>query len=145
MAKRPQAPYRGKSREISGRRCQTVPMATSDGWYLIGPLTAVGLVGFLGAVFWRMGLQPTVPQDRDPLRDAYVDGLTIFGEREDYGLLYPAAVTEDPEVADEIRRLLSEAGIRATTTIRRDGRVSVLVFAEEVEEARRLVGGSPAL
>ncbi|WP_436526845.1 hypothetical protein [Actinoplanes sp. HUAS TT8] len=110
-------------------------MATSDGWYLIGPLIAVGLVGFLGAVFWRMGLQPTG-------QDGYADGLAIFGEREDYGLLSPAAVTDEPEIADEIRRLLSEAGIRATHATRRDGRVCVLVFAEEVEEARRLVGSS---
>ncbi|MBB4737161.1 hypothetical protein BJY16_000620 [Actinoplanes octamycinicus] len=109
-------------------------MATSDGWYLIGPLIAVGLVGFLGAVFWRMGLQPGPA-------DGLADGLAIFGE-EDYGLLSPAAVTEEPQVADEIRRLLSDAGIRATTTTRRDGRVCVLVFAEEVEEARRLVGSS---
>ncbi|BEL11616.1 hypothetical protein Q0Z83_098070 [Actinoplanes sichuanensis] len=108
-------------------------MATSDGWYLIGPLIAVGLVGFLGAVFWRMGLQPTVAPETAP------DGLTIFGEPDDYGLLWPAAVTDEPEVADEIRRLLSDAGIRTTTAIRRDGRVSVLVFSEEVEEARRLV------
>ncbi|AEV88317.1 hypothetical protein ACWT_7307 [Actinoplanes sp. SE50] len=111
-------------------------MATSDGWYLIGPLIAVGLVGFLGAVFWRMGLQPTVGAD------GYADGLAIFGEQEDYGLLSPAAVTDEPEIADEIRRLLSAAGIRATSATRRDGRVCVLVFAEEVEEARRLVGSS---
>lgn len=114
-------------------------MATSDGWYLIGPLIAVGLVGFLGAVFWRMGLQPTGPVD------GYADGLAIFGERDDFGLLSPAAVTDEPEVADEIRQLLTDAGIRATTGIRRDGRVCVLVFAEEVEEARRLVGDSPNL
>ncbi len=107
-------------------------MATSDGWYLIGPLIAVGLVGFLGAVFWRMGLQPTGSTGGEP------DGLSIFSECEDYGLLWPAAVTEDPEVADEIRRLLADAGIRATSATRCDGRVSVLVFAEEVEEARRL-------
>ncbi|WP_045742426.1 MULTISPECIES: hypothetical protein [Actinoplanes] len=116
-------------------------MATSDGWYLIGPLIAVGLVGFLGAVFWRMGLQPT--PGRETVRDGYADGLAIFGERDDYGLLWPAAVTDDPEVADEIRRLLADAGIRATSAVRRDGRVTVLVFCEEVEEARRLVGDSP--
>ncbi len=123
-------------------------MATSDGWYLIGPLIAVGLVGFLGAVFWRMGLQSTGPLDSEPLRSGRPDGLAIFGERgeqEDYGLLWPAAVTGEPEVADEIRRLLSDAGIRATQVTGRDGRVSVLVFAEEVEVARRLVGDSPTL
>ncbi|MEV6344909.1 hypothetical protein [Actinoplanes sp. NPDC051851] len=115
-------------------------MPTSVGWYLIGPLIAVGLVGFLGAVFWRMGLSPTGFPDDEPPRDGYADGLAIFGEREDYGLLSPAAVTEAPEVADEIRRLLSDAGIRSTSATRRDGRVTVLVFAEEVEAARRLVG-----
>ena len=129
-------------------------MATSDGWYLIGPLIAVGLVGFLGAIFWRMGLQPTTSPGSpgSPDREA-ADGLAIFGDRfgdrfgvrEDYGLLQPAAVTEDSEVADEIRRLLREAGIRATHAVRRDGRVTVLVFSEEVDEARRLVGDSPAL
>ena len=106
-------------------------MVPSDGWYLIGPLIAVGLVGFLGAVFWRMGLQPTGGEPAGA-------GLGIFGD-EDFGLLQPAAVTGDIEVADEIRRLLGDAGIRATTAPRRDGRVSVLVFPEELEEARRLV------
>ncbi|GAA2705618.1 MULTISPECIES: hypothetical protein [Actinoplanes] len=117
-------------------------MATSDGWYLIGPLIAVGLVGFLGAVFWRMGLQPG-PLDAVPFRDGCAEGLAIFRERaeqEDFGLLCAAAVTDEPEIADEIRQMLSDAGIRATHATRRDGRVCVLVFAEELEEARRLVG-----
>jgi hypothetical protein len=121
-------------------------MAPGDGWYLIGPLVAVVLVGFIGALFWRMGLQWTLARDdEDPLRDLYTDGLAIFGEPEDYGLLCPAAVTEEPEVADEVRRLLGDAGIRATQVVDRDGWVAVLVFAEEVEEARRLVGDRPAL
>ena len=121
-------------------------MPPGDGWYLLGPLVAVGLFGFFSAVFWRMGLQWTsAHDDSDPLRDLYADGLAIFGEPEDYGLLCAAAVTTEPEVADEIRRLLGEAGIRTTQAIGRDGRVAVLVFAEELEEARRLAGGSPAL
>jgi hypothetical protein len=109
-------------------------MASGNGWYLIGPLVAVGLVGFLGAVFWRMGLRWT------RAREEGGDGLAIFGEPDDYGLLCPAAVTDDPDVADEIRRLLDDAGIRATQAVNNDGRTVVLVFAEEVEEARRLVG-----
>jgi hypothetical protein len=115
-------------------RCQTVPMATSTGWYLIGPLIAVGLVGFLGVVFWRMGLQKP-----DSLRELYRDGLAIFGEPNDYGLLCPAVITEDPSVAYEIRQLLDEAGIRATHAVDPYGRTAVLVFAEEIEAARRLV------
>jgi hypothetical protein len=120
-------------------------MASGNGWYLIGPLIAVGLVGLLGAVFWRMGLQWTLAREPDGLRDLCPDGLAIFGEPEDYGLLFPAAVTTEGEVAEEIRRRLGDAGIRTTQAYDRDGRTVVLVFAEEVEEARRLVGDSPAL
>ncbi len=119
-----------------------MPMASGNGWYLIGPLVAVGLVGLLGAVFWRMGLHWTFA--REDGGDPCADGLAIFGEPDDYGLLFPAAVTDDPDVADEIRRLLGDAGIRATQAVDPDGRTAVLVFAEELEEARRLVGGSPA-
>ena len=117
-------------------------MATSDGWYLIGPLIAVALVAFLGVIFWRLGLQ-WVERADDPLRELY--GLAIFNEPDDYGLLCPVAVCDEPDVAEEVRRLLAEAGIRATQAIRLDGRVAVLVFGEEVEEARRLVGDRPAL
>jgi hypothetical protein len=119
-------------------------MPPSDGWYLLGPFLAVALVGFLGAIFWRMGLQWTLVQDEDPLRD-FSTGLSIFGEAEDYGLLCPAATTDDREVAEDIQNLLAGAGIRSTSAVRPNGRLLVLVFGEEVDEARRLVGGSPAL
>jgi hypothetical protein len=126
-----------------------MPMTTGNGWYLAGPLIAVGLVGFLGAVFWRMGLHWTFAREGrntlDDGTDPYAGGLAIFGDPDDYGLLCPVAVTDDPDLADEIRRLLGDAGIRATQVVDDDGRTAVLVFAEEVEEARRLVGGSPAL
>lgn len=115
-------------------------MPSGNGWYLAGPLIAVGLVGLLGAIFWRMGLQWTLATEPDP-----GTGLAIFSDSEDYGLLCPAAVTTDPEVAYEIRRLLGDADIRATQTYDRDGRTVVLVFPEQVEAARRLVGDSPAL
>jgi hypothetical protein len=120
-------------------------MPPGDGWYLIGPLIAVALVALLGFVFWRLGLEWTATHEADPLRDGYPDGLAIFGDPDDFGLLCPAAVTDDLDVAEEIRTLLGDAGIRATSAIRRDGRFVILVFGEEVEEARRLVGDSPAL
>jgi hypothetical protein len=111
-------------------------MPVGDGWYLFGPLIAVLLVG---ALCWVLGLIWAEGRDDAPV------GLAIFLEREDYGLLSPAAITAEPEVAEEIRRLLAAAGIRATQAVRRDGRVAVLVFTEELEEARRLVGDTPAL
>ncbi len=111
-------------------------MAPSDGWYLIGPLIAVALFGALGVMFWRMGLE-WVEEADDPLRELY--GLAIFTEPDDYGLLCAAAVTDSPDEADDIRALLAAAGIRATRGVRDDGRVAVLVFPEEVDEARRLV------
>jgi hypothetical protein len=62
-----------------------------------------------------------------------------FDSEDDYGLLGPAAIADSPEVADEIRQLLGDAGIRATHAIAPDGRTAVLVFAEQLEEARRVV------
>jgi len=111
-------------------------MATSDGWYLVGPVIALAMVGFLGTLFWRLGLD-WVERADDPLRELY--GLSIFSDPDDFGLLCPAAVTDEPAEAEDIRLLLAEAGIRATRAVRSDGRVAVLVFAEEVEKARRLV------
>ena len=52
-------------------------MATSDGWYLIGPLIAVGLVGFLGAVFWRMGLPVSYVLDAPRELNWARDGLRL--------------------------------------------------------------------
>ena len=67
-------------------------MPPSDGWYLLGPFIAVALVTLLGAVLWRMGPSWTRARD-DPLRELY-EGLAIFREAEDYGLLCPAAATD---------------------------------------------------
>ena len=108
-------------------------MAPSDGWYLFGPLIAVTLVGLLGVVFWRMGLSWIEKAD-----DPY-GGLSIFAEPDDFGLLCAAAVMDTPDEAADVRLLLAEAGIRATLGMRRDGRVAVLVFAEELAAARRIV------
>jgi hypothetical protein len=120
-------------------------MPPGDGWYLLGPLIPVVLVALLGTVCWRMGLQWGLDDEQDPLRELCADGLAVFADQDDYGLLCPAAVTDDPDTAEEIRRVLADAGIRATSTLRRDGRVLILVFSEQAEEARRLVGDSPAL
>jgi hypothetical protein len=101
-------------------------MPTGNGWYLVGPLIAVGLVVALGAVFRRMGLGLHWTITREP--------------EDDYGLLGPAAFAETPEIAEEIRQMLGDAGIRATRAVGPDGRTAVLVFTEQLEEARRVVG-----
>jgi hypothetical protein len=100
-------------------------MATGNGWYLVGPLIAVGLVVVLGVVFRRMGLGLQWTLTREP--------------SDDYGLLGPAAFADTPEIADEIRQMLGDVGIRATQAVGPDGRTAVLVFAEQLEEARRVV------
>jgi len=57
----------------------------------------------------------------------------------DHGLLRPVAELPDRAAAAALRALLSDAGIRSTFGVRRDGRVQVLVFPDDEEQARRLV------
>ena len=126
-------------------------MASSGGWYLVGPLLAVTLLAVLVALLALRGWSLEREHRCDPApRDWFADGLAIFRDRlgdgdDDYGLLSPAALTDDLELAEDVRQLLAAAGIRATYAVRGDGRVTVLVFPEEADEARRLVGGFPAL
>lgn len=61
---------------------------------------------------------------------------------DDFGLLAEAARAESPHEAERIRAVLAQAGIRATTTVGRDGRQRVLVFTADVHRARRIAGGS---
>lgn len=111
-------------------------MPPSIGWYLLGPVLA--LLGVLAAV-----LRSSTGRDTERLLARYADGLDLFTEDEDYGLLSAAALAEDAEVAQDVRRVLSAAGIRSTTAVGSDGLITVLVFADQVDAARRLVGGSP--
>src|ERR1700760_1098807 len=84
---------RGNSPENAAVRCHTVPMPGGDGWYFLGPLIAVALVGFLCLIFGQLGLQGSVSWDDSEPRS---DGLSILGFGDDYGLLCPAALTDDP-------------------------------------------------
>jgi hypothetical protein len=110
-------------------------MPPDDGWYLAGPLIAFALVGVLaGVLSWSLDTEP------DPLDDLAEGSLDLF-DGHDYGLLAPAALADDAEVADAVRALLADAGIRATQAVRSDGRVVVLVFPEAADQARRLAAG----
>ena len=62
---------------------------------------------------------------------------------DDFGLLAAVAVVESAAEAQRIRTVLRAAGIRATTTVGRDGRHRVLVFQNELLRARRVGGWSP--
>jgi hypothetical protein len=62
-------------------------------------------------------------------------------DADDFGLLAPVAVTDDADEAARLKARLAEAHIRATTTQGADGRYRVLVFATELDRARR-VGGA---
>lgn len=108
------------------------------GWYLFGPVFVLVLLGVTAAV-----LRWNLERRADPLRELYRDNLVLFSEVEDFGLLSPVALAEDTDVAREVRRILTAAGIRSTTATSFHGHLTVLVFAEEVDLARRLVGGSP--
>lgn len=60
---------------------------------------------------------------------------------EDFGLLRVAAVADDRAGADVVRGLLARAGIRATVAAEADHRVRVLVFTDDLEQARAVVSG----
>jgi hypothetical protein len=59
---------------------------------------------------------------------------------DDFGLLAPVAIVDDEDQALRLRTRLGEANIRATTTRGADGRYRVLVFATELDRARRVAG-----
>jgi hypothetical protein len=112
--------------------------------YLVGPLVAFAVVGVLALILWW-----TFGRDGDPLVGVPVAAIREPGqqdgapadEHEDYGLLRPALVADDLTSAGRVRAQLAEAGIRATLSTGLDGRTRVLVFGEELDRARRVVGG----
>jgi hypothetical protein len=77
-----------------------------------------------------------------PAAAAELSEPVTLDDGDDYGLLAEAARVESPEEAERIRGVLAAAGVRATTTVGRDGRTRVLVFAPDVHRARRIANGS---
>jgi hypothetical protein len=121
-------------------------------------LIAFAMVGLLGLIL-RFTFGREVPNAADDLTVRQDDGTLDLGDdsytvvsedpapasaavsEDDFGLLAPVAVTDDPEEAARLKARLTDARIRATTTQGSDGRHRVLVFASELDRARR-VGGS---
>ncbi|MER7007439.1 hypothetical protein ABT297_30955 [Dactylosporangium sp. NPDC000555] len=57
----------------------------------------------------------------------------------DYGLLCSASMVGDLAFAREVRDRLRTNGVRATLATGPDGMVRILVFADELDHARRLI------
>ncbi len=117
-------------------------------------LIAFGMVALLGLIL-RFTFSRELPRGTEeavfaePDDDFRLDDLVsqhpastpAVAQGDDFGLLAPVAVTDGPDEAELLKARLADAGIRATTTRGRDGRYRVLVFASELDRARR-VGGT---
>ncbi|WP_344616187.1 hypothetical protein [Dactylosporangium salmoneum] len=57
----------------------------------------------------------------------------------DYGLLRSVSMVGDLAFAREVRERLRTNGVRATLATGPDGMVRILVFADELDHARRLI------
>jgi hypothetical protein len=97
----------------------------------IGPVVAIVVVAALAMLSrWIFG----TGRRRTAAGAAVPPGVKI-----DTGLLRPVAELPDRGAATALRAVLSDAGIRSTIGVRRDGRVQVLVFPDDEDRARRLV------
>ena len=65
------------------------------------------------------------------------NGLRRTVGYDDYGLLRVVALTSTAATADAIRQRLEAAGIRSTVAIGPAGEIRVLVFADELDQARK--------
>jgi len=104
----------------------------------LGPLIALVMIVMLAAsLHWRLRGAPAPPAapSRALNHTRPTDCVT-----DDYGLLATAAVTRSHADALLVKEHLRSAGIRATLANAPDGQVRVLVFDDEVVQARRLVG-----
>ena len=77
----------------------------------------------------------------EPAPSAVTPAPAVASEA-DYGLLASAATVDTREQANRVKALLSQDGIRATTTVGADGRHRVLVFRTDLDRARRVAGSS---
>jgi hypothetical protein len=111
------------------RQWQTVAMLALDGPYILGPVIALVVTGVLALLLHRA----LTRQDR-PLFPS------VSSDPTDFGLLVPVATCRDRVDADLVREHLASAGIRSTLTSGPDGRIKVMVFADALDKARRLVG-----
>lgn len=121
-------------------KCHTECVPGSESLSLVaGPLIAFSVLGGLALILrWAFRAeQRTAPQDVDWI--AWDDAPWPPGTR-DYGLLRDVAIVNGPAAADTLRDALALVNIRTTVVIEPDGRVRVLVFDDELDQARRVLG-----
>jgi hypothetical protein len=95
---------------------------------VLGPIVALLVVAFLALVLrWAFG-------------SARMPGPSPEGKSTDFGLLHEVATATSAGEANALRAVLSDANIRSTVDNVGRGRVRVLVFATDVQQARALVG-----
>lgn len=105
-----------------------MPLDAGSFHFAVGPVIAIVMVCLLAALArWVFGsgrAGRTLPPATGPA---------------DHGLLRPVADLPDRSAGRALRAVLSDAGIRSTLGVRRDGSVQVLVFPDDEDRARRLV------
>jgi hypothetical protein len=95
---------------------------------VVGPVVALLVVAFLALVLrWAFGV-------------SRMPGPVPDGKSTDFGLLHEVAIAGSAGEANALRAVLSDANIRSTTADAGRGRVRVLVFAADLEQAKALVG-----
>lgn len=106
-----------------------MPLDVGSYHYVAGPVVAIVVVCLLAVLMrWIFGSGRSRAAIAAPPAGAA-----------DHGLLRPVAELPDRAAGSALRAVLSDAGIRSTLGVRRDGRVQVLVFADDEDRARRLV------
>lgn len=106
-----------------------MPIDAGSYHYVAGPVVAIVLLCLFGVLArWVFGSGrargATLPTASGPV---------------DHGLLRAIAELPDRAAGSALRAVLSDAGIRSTLGVRRDGSVQVLVFPTDEDRARRLV------
>ena len=101
--------------------------AGNSSHFVVGPVIAIVMVCLLAVLSkWIFSGRRRTPVART-------------GAPADHGLLRPVAELPDRPAALAMRAVLSDAGIRSTFGVRRDGRVQLLVFPDDEDRARALV------
>lgn len=113
-----------------------MPIPASSLQYTVGPVIAVVAVVVI-ILFMRWAFSHKDPRD---LKDPRGRHDPFAPDADSTGLLEPVATLPRREQALALRAVLSDAGIRSTIRLPRQGGAQVLVFPDDVSTARALAG-----